>query len=303
MLTVPCKVLPPATVAGVSMTLRRAGGARGVQPDNVACGELPPPFTVTIQVGELNGCTWILKAPAPSEVPSAAPSTKIVWLGRAPLPSRRSCPAFSSARVIVGAGAGGSGVTGNKAGLGKAPEKAGEGPPTKGCESGGGTARRTRRSGPGEGGARRARRDRHARGNAGHGRVAARKRHDRRARRHGGQGHGSGRGVAAEHAGWVDRDRVEDRRGRRVHGDRREKDRAAERSGELDGGRGDVERGHREAGARGAGGDGDARRHAGGAGKVARQSHDGPAGRRGARQRNGAGRRAAAGDAARADAE
>src|SRR3989442_351583 len=30
MLTVPCKVLPPATVAGVSMTLLRAGGALGV---------------------------------------------------------------------------------------------------------------------------------------------------------------------------------------------------------------------------------------------------------------------------------
>src|SRR3989454_33298 len=109
MLTVPCKVLPPATVAGVSVTLLRAGGALGVQPDNVACVELPPPFTVTTQVGELNGCTWILKAPAASEVPSAAPSTKIMWLGRAPLPSRRSCPAFSWARVIVGGGAGSAG--------------------------------------------------------------------------------------------------------------------------------------------------------------------------------------------------
>src|SRR2546422_4458717 len=109
MLTVPCKVLPPATVAGVSVTLLRAGGVLGVQPDNVACLELPPPFTVTTQVGELNGCTWILKAPAASEVPSAAPSTKIVWLGRAPLPSRRSCPAFSWARVIVGGGAGSAG--------------------------------------------------------------------------------------------------------------------------------------------------------------------------------------------------
>ena len=124
MLTVPCKVLPPATVAGVSMTLLRAGGALGVQPDNVACVELPPPFTVTTQVGELNGCTWILKAPAASEVPSAAPSTKIMWLGRAPLPSRRSCPAFSSARVIVGAGAGGSGVTVNRAVLVKPAKEA-----------------------------------------------------------------------------------------------------------------------------------------------------------------------------------
>ena len=111
MLTVPCKVLPPATVAGVSVTLLRAGGVLGVQPDNVACVELPPPFTITTQVGELNGCTWILKTPAASEVPSAAPSTKIVWLGRAPLPSRRSCPAFSSARVIVGGGAGGATVS------------------------------------------------------------------------------------------------------------------------------------------------------------------------------------------------
>src|SRR2546425_1125827 len=109
MLTVPCEVLPPATVAGVSVTLLRAGGALGVQPDNVACVELPPPFTVTIQVGELNGCTWILKAPAASALPSAAPSTKITWLGRAPLPSRRSCPALSSARVIVGGGAEGAG--------------------------------------------------------------------------------------------------------------------------------------------------------------------------------------------------
>src|SRR5712691_5335185 len=111
MLTVPCKVLPPATVAGVSVTLLRAGGALGVQPDNVAWVELPPPFTVTIQVGELNGCTWILKAPAASALPSAAPSTKIMWLGRAPLPSRRSCPAFSWARVIVGGGAGGATVS------------------------------------------------------------------------------------------------------------------------------------------------------------------------------------------------
>src|SRR5713226_5511432 len=111
MLTVPCKVLPPATVAGVSVTLLRAGGALGVQPDNVACVELPPPFTVTTQVSELNGCTWILKAPDASEVPSAAPSTKITWLGRAPLPSRRSCPAFSSARVMVGGGAGGATVS------------------------------------------------------------------------------------------------------------------------------------------------------------------------------------------------
>src|SRR5712692_7338768 len=111
MLTVPCKVLPPATVAGVSMTLLRAGGALGVQPTNVACAELPPPFTVTIQVSELKGCTWILKAPAPSEVPSAAPSTKMTWLGRAPLPSRRSWPAFSSARVIVGGRAGGATVS------------------------------------------------------------------------------------------------------------------------------------------------------------------------------------------------
>src|SRR3989442_1754025 len=109
MLTVPCEVLPPATVAGVSVTLLRAGGALGVQPDNVACVELPPPFTVTTQVGELNGCTWILKAPAASALPSAAPSTKITWLGRAPLPSRRSCPALSSARVMVGGGAGGAG--------------------------------------------------------------------------------------------------------------------------------------------------------------------------------------------------
>src|SRR2546425_4547326 len=109
MLTVPCEVLPPATVAGVSVTLLRAGGALGVQPDNVACVELPPPFTVTTQVGELNGCTWILKAPAASALPSAAPSTKITWLGRAPLPSRRSCPALSSARVIVGGGAEGAG--------------------------------------------------------------------------------------------------------------------------------------------------------------------------------------------------
>src|SRR5712692_4039798 len=109
MLTVPCKVLPPATVAGVSVTLLRAGGALGVQPDNVACVELPPPFTVTTQVGELNGCTWIWKAPAASALPSAAPSTKITWLGRAPLPSRRSCPALSSARVIVGGGAEGAG--------------------------------------------------------------------------------------------------------------------------------------------------------------------------------------------------
>ncbi len=124
MLTVPCKVLPPATVAGVSVTLLRAGGALGVQPDNVAWVELPPPFTVTIQVGELNGCTWILKAPAASALPSAAPSTKIMWLGRAPLPSRRSCPAFSSARVIVGAGAGGSGVTVNRAVLVKPAKEA-----------------------------------------------------------------------------------------------------------------------------------------------------------------------------------
>src|SRR3989442_3566529 len=63
LLPVASQVLPPATVAGVSVTLLRAGGALGVQPDNVACVELPP-FTVTIQVGELNGCTWILKAPA-----------------------------------------------------------------------------------------------------------------------------------------------------------------------------------------------------------------------------------------------
>src|SRR5437879_3787941 len=124
MLTVPCKVLPPATVAGVSVTLLRAGGALGVQPDNVACVELPPPSTVTTQVSELNGCAWILKAPAASEVPSAAPSTKIMWLGRAPLPSRRSCPAFSSARVIVGAGAGGSGVTVNRAVLVKPAKEA-----------------------------------------------------------------------------------------------------------------------------------------------------------------------------------
>src|SRR2546428_647522 len=106
LLTVPCEVLPPVTLVAVSVTPLRAGGALGVQPANVACAELPPPFTVTIQVGELKGCTWILKAPAPSEVPSAAPSTKMTWLGRAPLPSRRSCPAFSSARVMVGGGAG-----------------------------------------------------------------------------------------------------------------------------------------------------------------------------------------------------
>ncbi len=110
MLTVPCEVLPPATVAGVSVTLLRAGGALGVQPDSVACVELPPPFTVTIQVGELKGCTWILKAPDASAVPRAVPSTKIEWLGRAPCPSRRSCPAFSSARVIVGGGADGATV-------------------------------------------------------------------------------------------------------------------------------------------------------------------------------------------------
>ena len=122
MLTAPCEVLPPVTLVGVSVTPLRAGGALGVQPDNVACVELPPPFTVTIQVGELNGCTWILKAPDASEVPSAAPSTKITWLGRAPLPSRRSCPAFSSARVIVGGGAGGATV--NRAVLVKPPKEA-----------------------------------------------------------------------------------------------------------------------------------------------------------------------------------
>src|SRR2546422_495923 len=135
MLTVPCKVLRPATVAGVSVTLLRAGGALGVQPDNVACVELPPPFTVTTQVSELNGCAWILKAPAASEVPSAAPSTKITWLGRAPLPSRRSCPAFSWARVIVGAGAGGSGASVTMARLVQAAEADevgnGGGPTTK----------------------------------------------------------------------------------------------------------------------------------------------------------------------------
>ena len=122
MLTVPCEVLPPATVAGVSVTLLRAGGTLGVQPDNVACVELPPPFTVTTQVGELNGCTWIWKAPDASEVPRAVPSTKIEWLGRAPLPSRRSCPAFSSARVMVGGGAGGATV--NRAVLIKPPKEA-----------------------------------------------------------------------------------------------------------------------------------------------------------------------------------
>src|SRR5712692_4091659 len=122
MLTVPCKMLPPATVAGVSVTLLRAGGTLGVQPDNVACVELPPPFTVTTQVGELNGCTWIWKAPDASEVPRAVPSTKIEWLGRAPLPSRRSCPAFSSARVMVGGGA--RGATVNRAVLIKPPKEA-----------------------------------------------------------------------------------------------------------------------------------------------------------------------------------
>ncbi len=122
MLTVPCEVLPPATVAGVSVTLLRAGGTLGVQPDNVACVELPPPFTVTTQVGELNGCTWIWKAPDASEVPRAVPSTKIEWLGRAPLPSRRSCPAFSSARVMVGGGAGGATV--NRAVMVKPPKEA-----------------------------------------------------------------------------------------------------------------------------------------------------------------------------------
>src|SRR5712692_6293311 len=111
MLTVPCEVLPPVTLVGVSVMPLRAGGTLGVQPDNVACVELPPPLTVTIQVGELKGCTWILKAPAASALPSAVPSTRITWLGRAPLPSRRSCPAFSSARVIVGGGAGGATVS------------------------------------------------------------------------------------------------------------------------------------------------------------------------------------------------
>src|SRR3989441_668152 len=122
MLTAPCEVLPPVTLVGGSVTPLRAGGALGVEPDKVARVELPPPFTVTTQVGELNGCTWILKAPDASEVPSAAPSTKITWLGRAPLPSRRSCPAFSSARVIVGGGAGGATV--NRAVLVKPPKEA-----------------------------------------------------------------------------------------------------------------------------------------------------------------------------------
>ena len=124
MVTVPCEELPPTTLPGLSAMLLRTGaeGAAGVQPDNVACVELPPPFTVTIQVGELKGWTWILKAPDASELPSAVPSTKIEWLGSALCPSRRSCPALSSARVIVGGGAGAATV--NRAILVTPPKEA-----------------------------------------------------------------------------------------------------------------------------------------------------------------------------------
>src|SRR2546426_1092143 len=56
--TVPVEDAGPTTLVGLSATVLRAGGALGVQPDNVACVELPPPFTITTQVGELNGCAW-----------------------------------------------------------------------------------------------------------------------------------------------------------------------------------------------------------------------------------------------------
>src|SRR2546426_4048532 len=93
------------------------------------------------------------------------------------------------------------------------------------------------------------------------------------------------------------------RRRRRVHAQRCEQGRAAEAGGERYGRAGGGERRDRDVGAGGAGGDGHARRHAGGPGLVARQIDDGAARRRGARQRDGAGRGIAANDAGGVDRE
>jgi hypothetical protein len=78
--TVPVEDAGPTTLVGLSVSVESVpggGAVVGEQPDRVACAELPPPLTETTHVGELKGCTWILKAPVASEFPSAFPSTRI----------------------------------------------------------------------------------------------------------------------------------------------------------------------------------------------------------------------------------
>jgi len=78
--TVAVEEAGPTTLVGLSVrpdSVPGGVGVVGVQPDRVACAELPPPLTETAHVGELKGCTWILKAPVASEFPSAFPSTRI----------------------------------------------------------------------------------------------------------------------------------------------------------------------------------------------------------------------------------
>src|SRR5262249_59605212 len=56
--TVPVEEAGPTTLVGLSVRLESVpggAGVLGVQPDNVACAELPPPLTETTHVGELKG--------------------------------------------------------------------------------------------------------------------------------------------------------------------------------------------------------------------------------------------------------
>src|SRR5262245_31219820 len=100
---VPVDGSPPTTSFGLTRMVESDavddGGGFTVQPASVALVAVAEPsFTSRVQsAGAAKGSRWILKFPAPSLVPIAAPSTVIVRFAIA-VPSRRSCVPFSSAR-------------------------------------------------------------------------------------------------------------------------------------------------------------------------------------------------------------
>src|SRR5919107_4300715 len=104
--TVPVDAFPPTTSVGLTVTDDSDVAPDGVvvltvQPDKVAVAAVAEPsLTLTRQsLGLANGSRWILKLPAESLVPSAAPFTVMVRFAIA-APSRRSCVPLSSARVM-----------------------------------------------------------------------------------------------------------------------------------------------------------------------------------------------------------
>jgi len=84
-----------------------------VQPESVACADDAPSLTVITHVDELKPERSMRKRPSEAAVPIGVPSIVIVAFGAAPVPSTRSWPPFSSARVTVIAASAAGAATSN----------------------------------------------------------------------------------------------------------------------------------------------------------------------------------------------